>query len=99
MNYKENVTLTELSTADGRKSFYGKAYTVIVDGVRYLKSYNTIVAGQTPDGIIHRYRYGWSATTGRHLNAAFGINKKAWDKLPVESIARNIKSEIFEVIK
>lgn len=75
----------ELTPHDGRRSFYGKAMVSIYrDGAEVLKSYNTNVIRRDPDGTLHRLWSGWSATTGRHIAAFAGINKKAWDALPVE---------------
>ena len=45
---------------------YG-ANAVEVDGV--LVSYGTSVARIGSDGTFHRLWGGWSATTGRHINA------------------------------
>ena len=72
---------------DSHKSFYGKAIVFETEeGDRYLKSYNTIVAKIDRELLFHRYWAGWSATTGRHLKAFAGINKKVWDRIPVEEM-------------
>lgn len=87
--YFNHLVPEELEPVDGRKSFYHKAimYTDTLDGTVYLKSYETIVAAIT-DGKLYRCWDGWSATTGRHVNA-FAIRnglgpcgKSLWDKLP-----------------
>lgn len=75
----------ELTPSDSRKSFYKKAIVIIDDnGEELLKSYNTIVAKKDKDGNIKRLWDGWSATTGRHLTAWAGIDKKKWDSMMVE---------------
>lgn len=77
------MELYELTPKDSRKSFYRKAFVIIANGKKYLKSYDTIVASIDENGTIYRYWADWSATTGRHLIAFAGINKKAWDAMPV----------------
>lgn len=67
-----------------RASFYGKAKIAVHAHYKVLKSYETIVGYKDPNGKVHRTWSGWSATTGRHIYAAFGIRKAAWDRLPVE---------------
>ena len=68
---------------------YG-ANAVEVDGV--LVSYKTTVASIGGDGSFHRLWDGWSATTGRHVNAfrqshGMGkISKSEWLKLEVENV-------------
>lgn len=76
--------VTELAPNDSRKSFYGNAKMSCIDGLRILKSYETIVAYYDRNGALHRTWGKWSATTGRHLSSFAGINKAAWDKMPVE---------------
>lgn len=75
-----------LLPTDGHKSFYGKAIVFYLNGRECLRSYNTIVASRTYDGEIHRHWSGWSATTGRHIRAFCGLNKKEFDKLPTEDL-------------
>ena len=79
------VNLYELTPNDGRKSFYRKALVCELHGRRISRSYNTVVAWIDRGGHVHRTWSGWSATTGRHLRAFAGINKAAWDKMPVEN--------------
>lgn len=74
----------ELMPTDGHKSFYKKAVVRIYDdGTEVLHSYGTDVITRKADGALVRHWDGWSATTGRHVAAFCGINKKAWDKMPV----------------
>lgn len=76
----------ELCPTDGRRSFYGKAKVFRhTDGAATLRSYDTNVMRRDADGSLHRLWSGWSATTGRHVKAFCGLDKKAWDKMPVEN--------------
>lgn len=78
------MSIYELTPNDSRKSFYGKARVVVDDnGTETLYSYTTAVVRRTPGGSLERLWSGWSATTGRHIAAFCGINKKEWDKMPV----------------
>ena len=73
----------ELHPVDGRKSFYGKAWVKEYDdGTQVLRSYETDVMKRNPDGTLVRLWWDWSATTGRHIFAFCGLNKKGVDKLP-----------------
>lgn len=82
------MTIRELLPNDSHKSFYGKA-RVITDWdarTEILVSYTTEVMKRDIDtGELTRLWDGWSATTGRHINAFCGINKKAWDAMDVEA--------------
>ena len=76
----------ELTPRDSRKSFYGKALVIeMKNGDVLLQSYSTIVLIKKPDGKLIRTWDGWSATTGRHIAAFAGINKKEYLKLPLDS--------------
>lgn len=73
----------ELAPVDGRKSFYGKAYVEINhDGSETLYSYQTPIIRRETDGTFTRLWGGWSATTGRHINAFCGMRKADFVKLP-----------------
>jgi hypothetical protein len=67
---------------------YG-ANAVEVDGT--LVSYETMVARIGKDGSFHRLCGGWTATTGRHINAfrefhGMGkLSKSEWLKMEVEN--------------
>lgn len=77
------MTRYELQPIGSQKSFYGKAYVVREnDGTERLFSYDTEIIVRYPDGRLQRIWDGWSATTGRHIKAFCGINKKEYDKLP-----------------
>jgi hypothetical protein len=80
----DKMRVFELSPANGRKSFYGKAKVIETCRCIFLKSYDTIVAYKDSDGSLHRTWDGWSKTTGNHLYAFAGIRKEDWDKMPVE---------------
>ena len=75
------VKLYELSPVDSRKSFYGKAIVCIDRKGKTLYSYNTPVIRWRLNGKLERLWSGWSLTTGRHVTAFCGINKKEWDKM------------------
>lgn len=67
----------ELIPTDGRKSFYHKAIVTIADdGTETLYSYGIPVISKSSKGKLTRLWDGWSATTGRHIRAFCGINKK-----------------------
>lgn len=73
----------ELSPIDGRKSFYGKAIvTIDDDGTEILYSYVTPVIKCDPHGNLERLYDEWSSTTGRHIKAFCGLNKKEFFDLP-----------------
>lgn len=67
----------ELTPTNGQKSFYGKARVEILEnGTRVLKSYNTNIMLIFPNGSMYRLWDDWSATTGKHIKAFSGLNKK-----------------------
>jgi hypothetical protein len=73
------MEMVELKPAYGQKSFNGKANVVYNgDGTKTLFSYNTKIATLYPDGAIVKHWIGWTATTGRHITAFCGMNKKEW---------------------
>lgn len=72
----------ELKPADGRKSFYGKAVVVVEDnGTETLYSYGTPIIKRLVSGELVKLWSGWSATTGRHIQAFCGLNKAAYMNL------------------
>ena len=80
---KNLVDIYNLEPNDGHRSFYGKAKVkTYTDGTRVLQSYNTDVAKIDADGNIIRLWNGYSATTGRHISAFCGLNKKEYLELP-----------------
>lgn len=78
---KYGFKVRELVPNDSHKSFYGKA-KVITDGItEYLYSYNTPIMALY-HGVYYRLWDGWTATTGRHIKAFSGLNKKQYQALP-----------------
>lgn len=72
----------ELTPTNGRKSFYGKARVLIEDdGTRILYSYGTKIMKKTPNGALFRYYDDWSQTTGAHIKAFCGLDKKQFLEL------------------
>lgn len=72
----------ELIPTDGRKSFYGKAVVIVEDnGTETLYSYNTPIIKRLVSGELVKLRDGWTATTGRHIQAFCGLNKAAFMSL------------------
>ena len=81
------MNIYELKPTTNQKSFYGKAQVIVSsDGTQFLKSYETIVLKRKPDGELVRTWDGWSATTGKHIAAFAGINKKQYLALPLEMV-------------
>lgn len=79
-----NMKIYELIPKNGRKSFYGKAVIVIDnDGAETLYSYNTPIIKRTATGKFVKLWDGWTATTGRHINAFYGMGKAEFMRLPV----------------
>ena len=71
--------------ANNQKSFYGKALVELTaDGRQILYSYNTPIIEKTADGNLKRLYLGWTATTGKHIKAFCGLDKKGFLSLPYE---------------
>ena len=51
------------------------------DGSEVLQSYETQVLRRYSDGTLYRLWNGWSATTGKHIKAFCGLNKKQYLEL------------------
>lgn len=80
------MRMYELKPTDGRKSFYGKAVVTLEDdGSETLTSYNTLIIKRTVTGDLVKLWDGWTATTGRHIKAFCGLDKKQFYALPYES--------------
>lgn len=77
------MKLYELIPTNSQKSFYGKAIVIIDDeGTETLISYATPIIERTADGKLNRLWFGdWTATTGRHIKAFCGLNKKQFMEL------------------
>ena len=72
----------ELIPTDGRKSFYGKAVVMVEDnGTETLYSYNTPIIKRLVSGELVKLWDGWTATTGRHIQAFCGLNKQEYNNL------------------
>lgn len=72
----------ELTPTDGRKSFYGKAVVIVEDnGTETLYSYNTPIIKRLVSGELVKLWDGWTATTGRRIQAFCGLNKAAFMSL------------------
>lgn len=76
------MKMYELIPNNGRKSFSGKA-KVIVDenGSETLYSYDTPVIKRDTDGNLTKLWNGWSTTTGIHIKAFCGLDKKGYMNL------------------
>lgn len=74
----------ELRPTDGRKSFYHKALVEVANGAETLYSYGTKIITRAQDGSLERHWDGWSATTGRHIAAFCGLNKKQFEAMEVK---------------
>lgn len=72
------MKIYELTPTNNQASFYGKARVVIDDeGTETLISYDTPIIERTADGKLNRLWFGdWTATTGKHIKAFCGLNKK-----------------------
>lgn len=65
-----------------QKSFYGKARVQVNDnGTQDLFSYNTLICTKNPDGSITKHYEDWTQTTGKHIRAFCGLNKKQYSEL------------------
>lgn len=76
------MKMYELIPNNGRKSFGGKAKVVIDDnGNETLYSYNTPIIKRDTDGNLTKLWDGWSSTTGTHIKAFCGLDKKDYMNL------------------
>ena len=78
MNKTATPSMFELSPADSRKSFYGKAKVVFSNDIYTLYSYDTPVATIDLNGNFRMIWGGYSLTTARHVRAFkvyFGIDE------------------------
>ena len=73
----------ELAPTDSHKSFYGKAKVLVENDTETLVSYDTPIIRRYSNGKLERLWSGWSATTGRHVAAFCGINKKQYEAMEV----------------
>lgn len=75
------MKIYELHPIDGRASFYGKAKVIVENGVETLISYDTPIMRRLADGKIEKLYDGWTQTTGRHIKAFCGMDKKQYQAL------------------
>lgn len=76
------MKMYELIPNNGRKSFYGKAKVVIDDnGNETLYSYDTPIIKRDASGNLTKLWNGWSGTTGAHIKAFCGLDKKSYTNL------------------
>ena len=76
------MKMYELIPDNGRKSFYGKAKVVVDDnGNETLYSYDTPIIKRDINGKLTKLWNGWSNTTGTHIKAFCGLDKKSYDNL------------------
>ena len=54
------------------------------DGSETLYSYGTPIIKRLTDGTLKKLWDGWSATTGRHIKAFCGLNKKQYLELEIK---------------
>lgn len=84
INLEKDVYELRPSSVQNQKSFYGKALVAKEDNGNVLYSYFTKICKYYNDGTIEKYWNGWSNTTGRHIRAFCGLNKKQFDSLPLD---------------
>ena len=65
-----------------KKSFYGKAIVIEEDGLKKLYSYNTLIMIKKDDR-YYKVWDRWTSTTGKHIKAFSGLNKKEYMVLEV----------------
>ena len=79
------MTRREL-TPNGRKSFYGKCYTLTDGETETLYSYETPIIRREGDALVRLWPADpadFTATTGRHIAAFCGLNKREFLALPL----------------
>ena len=76
------MKMYELMPDNGRKSFYGKAKVIVDDtGNETLYSYDIPIIKRDINGKLTKLWSGWSNTTGAHIKAFCGLDKKAYVNL------------------
>ena len=81
MDNKEWYELVPLEE-QSQNSFYGKARVHINDDLsETLYSYGTPIITVYEDGSMEKLYEGWIATTGKHIKAFCGLNKKQYLEL------------------
>lgn len=67
-----------------QKSFYGKAIIEIDNNIETLYSYGTKIISKDSNGNLKRFWNGWTQTTGKHIKAFCGLNKKEFLNIPLD---------------
>lgn len=100
-----NYNVYEPHPKDNRASFYGKCHVIEVDHrLKFVYSYNTLVALIVDDVKLYKLYSGYSQTTMRHIKSVFDINKSEWDILPISVVKDVIEAhgyswtEIYETM-
>lgn len=76
------MRIYELTPTNGQKNFYGKAIVKVEDdGTEILESYRTPIIKKTASGELIRLYDEWTQTTGKHIKAFCGLNKKEYMNL------------------
>lgn len=84
-NYSVKSYELEPLPEQNQKSFYNKAMIKEnEDGSESLYSYNMLIMIRDIDGNYIRQWDGWSQTTGKHIRAFSGLNKKQFLNLTME---------------
>lgn len=84
LNLEEDVYELRPNSVQRQQSFYGKALVAKENDGDVLYSYLTKICKCYNDGTIEKYWDDWSNTTGRHIKAFCGLNKKQFDALPLD---------------
>ena len=103
VNIMSEIKVTNLAPIhSGNKSFYGKAKVIEMDGVKYLKSYSTIVCAIKRKKLI-KFWDDYSATTQKHISDfcnLYGIKsvgKKEWLDMPTNPKNLDIPEEVKNI--
>ena len=76
------MKIYDLNPTKSHKSFYGKAKIYEDEnGNKTLYSYGTKILTITASGEFIKHWHGWTYTTGRHIAAFCGLNKKEFEAL------------------
>lgn len=72
-----------MPTEKQNQKFFGCKAVVEVsdDGTETLFSYNMKIVSRKPNGELVKHWNGWTATTGKHIKAFCGMNKKEYSAL------------------
>lgn len=93
LNLEEDVYELRPSSVQRQQSFYGKALVAKENDGDVLYSYLTKICKCYNDGTIKKYWDDWSNTTGRHIKAFCGLNKKQFGALPLDERVKKPRTE------